>query len=152
MRLCDDFEALNAQRNQLFHGEWRFVETNKAFVLKRSHTKEAKRASYQGAWVTPQQVVEMTELYRKLQNGLDGYISEAMAHRQHEPPAAVRYIRGGEVEPTLAAAPCLTESSLSAFEKWRGVGERGCSWVGTVVSPGVYQGSRGVDRRPDRHR
>ncbi len=79
VRLCDDFEALNAQRNQLFHGEWRFIEPNKAFVLKRSHTKEAKRASYQGAWVTPQQVVEMTELYRKLQNGLDGYISEAMA-------------------------------------------------------------------------
>jgi hypothetical protein len=79
VRLCDDFEALNAQRNQLFHGEWRFIEPNKAFVLKRSHMKEAKRASYQGAWVTPQQVTRMTELYRKVQKGLDGYISEAMA-------------------------------------------------------------------------
>lgn len=79
VQLCDDFEALNKQRNQLFHGEWRFLEREKAFVLKRSHLREAKRAAYEGSWVTPQQVVTLERLYRDIQKGLDGYIGESMA-------------------------------------------------------------------------
>jgi hypothetical protein len=90
--MCDDFETLNAQRNQLFHGEWRFVGQGKAFVLKRSHLKEAKRASYEGAWVTPEQVMQLTALYRNVQKGLDGYLAEAMAE-----PAEAGPIPGASV-------------------------------------------------------
>ena len=89
-RMCDDLLKLLPQRNLLMHGEWMFLDpqSDVAWVMNRKHIKGVDPIpNYDWASVSVRDVERLIEAYKRVLDGLSGYIGEAMGLVDGKPEA-----------------------------------------------------------------